>query len=237
MGNPFFRFKQFTVFHDRCAMKVGMDGSLLGAWAGDSQKPDRILDIGTGTGLISLMCAQRFPSAQIRGIDINSGCLEQALENIERSPWGDRITVSESRLQDYSDDPFDLIVCNPPFFNRSSQSGQTDRNQARHDDHLSFEELVGHSARLINPKGIIALILPEERVAELLGLSEKQGLHLVRSVKVRGTVSGPVRRRLLELSPSLPSTEPVSEELAVEAGVKEWTPEYAALLKEFYLAL
>lgn len=238
MGNPYFKFKQFTVYHDKCAMKVGMDGSLLGAWAGCSIQPLRILDIGTGTGLIALMVAQRFENAQITGIDIQSTCTEQARENIDNSPFSNRITLEVSPVQSFqSDQLFDLIVCNPPFFNRSSQSGQIDRDTARHDDTLSFSELTEHASRLLSPKGIFALIIPEDRASEFMTFAEAEGLHLQRSVRVKGRVGGVVKRRLLEFSPSYPVEAPILEELAVEADIKVWTEEYKALLREFYIVL
>ncbi len=218
-------------------MKVGMDGSLLGAWAGKNLAPNRILDIGCGTGLIALMCAQRFPNAHIEGIDIQEECLGQARENVVSSPFADRITLHHSRLQDYQAPLYDLIVCNPPFFNRSSRSGEAQRDTARHDDHLPFSELVEHASQLLAEDGLFALIIPEERASEFQILTESHRLHLHRSVKVRGRVGGVVKRRLLEFGKAVPSEAPVLEELAVEADIKQWTEEYQELLREFYVVL
>lgn len=238
MGNPYFKFKQFTVHHDRCAMKVGMDGSLLGAWAGAELHPSRILDIGTGTGLIALMCAQRYPDAEITGIDIQSTCVNQAKENVANSPFSSRITIEVTPVQYFNSSVrFDLIVCNPPFFNRSSQSGQSDRDTARHDDNLSFPDLAKHAVRLLNKDGIFSLIIPEDRASEFMAIAESEGLHLVRSVKVRGRIGGVVKRRLLEFSPSYPIEAPHLDELAVEADIKIWTEEYKSLLRDFYVVL
>lgn len=238
MGNPYFKFKQFTIHHDRCAMKVGMDGSLLGAWTAEGKSPQRVLDIGTGTGLIALMCAQRFPEADIFGIDVEETCLGQARENIDASPWKDRVHVHLSKLQEFkSDDKFDLIVCNPPFFKNSSKSGQSARDTARHDDGLPFEELVFHASQLLSVNGTFALIIPEERASEIMTLAEKNKLHLQRSIKVKGTTMGPVKRRLLEFSPTLPLEVPELGELTVEIGIKEWSDEYKSLLREFYVVL
>lgn len=238
MGNPFFRFKQFTVHHDKCAMKVGMDGSLLGAWAGGDLSPERILDVGTGTGLIALMCAQRFPKAEITAIDFPGGCLEQAQDNIDRSPFASRISLQGTILQQFeSNSPFDLIVCNPPFFNKSSKSGSSERDKARHDDGLPFNELVRHTSDLLTPKGVLSVIIPEDRAPEFMGRAEEVHLHLNRSVKVRGRIGGVVKRRLLEFSPQLPLQSPELEELAVEADIKQWTREYEELLREFYVVL
>lgn len=218
-------------------MKVGMDGSLLGSWAGQGTLPERILDIGTGTGLIALMCAQRFPEAKIDAIDIQSECISQAQENVEDSPFSEQIKLHASLLQDFQGGPFDLIVCNPPFFKNSSKTGQSDRDTARHDDSLPFEELAAHSARLLSPKGVLSLIIPEDRASEFMTLAEKNGLHLLTSMKVYGRVGGVAKRRMLEFSPTIPKEAPQLKEMAVEADVKVWTEEYKDLLRDFYIVL
>ncbi|KAB2814233.1 tRNA1(Val) (adenine(37)-N6)-methyltransferase [Phaeocystidibacter luteus] len=232
-----FKFKQFTVHHDKCAMKVGMDGSLLGAWAGTNQHTLRVLDIGTGTGLIALMIAQRFPEAEIIGIDIQSSCLGQARENVESSPFAQRIEIVESSIQDFEDEPFDLIVCNPPFFNRSSKSGEGARDTARHDDTLSFSELATNASRLLSDTGTFALIIPEDRAREFAELAEQNSLHLHRSVQVRGRVGGPVKRRLYEFGKRYPAEAPQLGEISVENAPRSWTEEYKELLRDFYVVL
>ncbi len=218
-------------------MKVGMDGSLLGAWAGRGCEPKSILDIGTGTGLISLMLAQRFREASVTGIDIQGPCIDQARDNVDASPFSTNVEIIETRLQDYQSHAYDLIVCNPPFFNRSSRSGAADRNIARHDDSLPFHELVSCSRNLLADSGLFSIIIPEDRASEFMALAEKEGLHLRRSVKVRGRIGGVVKRRLLEFSPLLPPEAPELSELAIEADIKQWTKEYENLLRDFYLAL
>lgn len=218
-------------------MKVGMDGSLLGSWAGQGTSPERILDIGTGTGLIALMCAKRFPEAKIDAIDIQSECLAQAQENIDDSPFGEQIRIYLSRLQAFNGGPFDLIVCNPPFFKNSSKTGRADRDTARHDDSLPFEELATHAARLLTPTGLLSIIIPEDRASEFMTLAEKNGLHLLNSMKVFGRVGGVAKRRMLEFSPTLPKEAPELKEMAVEADVKVWTEEYKDLLRDFYIVL
>lgn len=218
-------------------MKVGMDGSLLGSWAGQGTSPKRILDIGTGTGLIALMCAQRFPEAKIDAIDIQSECLGQAQENVDDSPFSEQIKLHASSLQDFQGETYDLIVCNPPFFKNSSKTGRSDRDTARHDDSLPFEELAEHSARLLNTNGVLSLIIPEDRASEFMMLVEKNGLHLRNSMKVFGRVGGVAKRRMLEFSPTLPKEAPELKEMAVEADVKVWTEEYKDLLRDFYIVL
>lgn len=237
MGQPFFRFKQFTVHHDRCAMKVGMDGSLLGAWAGANATPHQILDIGTGTGLIALMLAQRFPHAHIDAIDIQETCLGQAEENVQASPFGDRIHLHKSPLQEWKSEVlYDLIVCNPPFFKNSSRSGLDERDKARHDDHLPFSELVNNAAGLLAEGGIFAVVIPQDRAAEFAEIASSCTLYLARNVGVRGRKGGLIKRRLLEYS-NIPHFSPLEGDMAVEADVKVWTDEYASLLKDFYLKL
>ncbi|MFM2293328.1 MAG: hypothetical protein RIS29_3141, partial [Bacteroidota bacterium] len=141
MANPFFRFKQFTVFHDRCAMKVGIDGVLLGCWTNVADT-SMVLDIGTGTGLIALMIAQR-TDAHIDAIDIDEGAFEQAMINVQASPWSSRLNVVLSSLQDFvSDKKYDLIVSNPPYFINSLKNPDEQRTTARHTDSLTHEELI-----------------------------------------------------------------------------------------------
>jgi tRNA1Val (adenine37-N6)-methyltransferase len=134
-----FKFKQFEIHQDRCAMKVGTDGVLLGAWAPGGK---RILDVGSGTGLISLMMAQRFPEAQVRGIDMDGEACEEAAENVAASPFADRVEIECCRLQDYhSEESFDAIVSNPPFFLNSLKNPDSKRTMARHTDSLPFRDL------------------------------------------------------------------------------------------------
>ena len=134
-----FKFKQFEIHQDRCAMKVGTDGVLLGAWAPGGK---RILDVGSGTGLISLMMAQRFPEAQVLGIDMDGEACEEAAENVAASPFADRVEIECCRLQDYhSAESFDAIVSNPPFFLNSLKNPDSKRTMARHTDSLPFRDL------------------------------------------------------------------------------------------------
>ena len=161
MPNPYFSFKQFTVYHDRCAMKVGTDGVLLGAWV-DVVSARNILDVGTGTGLISLMMAQRC-NAQIRAVDIDADAVEQARGNVAASPWQDRIEVE---LQDIchftSETLFDVIVSNPPYFTDSLKCPERQRNIARHTDLLDFDKLAESAARLLHSEGVFSVIIPAD---------------------------------------------------------------------------
>ena len=154
-----FQFKQFTIRHDRCAMKVGTDGVLLGAWANAKGK-QRILDIGTGSGLIALMLAQR-TDAMITGIEIDPASATQAQENAAASPWADRLQIVATDIAGYTSyQAFDLIVSNPPFFNEMLLPPGAARSQARHTQALTFEALLFHVQRLLSPEGSFCAILP-----------------------------------------------------------------------------
>ena len=160
-----FTFKQFYIDHSRCAMKVGTDGTLIGAWFSANCNNCRILDIGTGTGLIAIMAAQRFSDAQIIGIDIDSDCIEQARENVAASPWSERISIIHSALQEFtSSKGFDVIISNPPYFVDSLLSPDDKRSTARHTTSLSFSDLFDGVERLLAQDGTFALILPPAEV-------------------------------------------------------------------------
>ena len=162
MSNPYFQFKQFTVRHDKCAMKVGTDGVLLGAWA-PVQNAKYILDVGAGSGLISLQLAQRNPWASITSIEIDPAAAAQAKENIQSSPWSDRMEVICSDFRDYhAENKFDLIVSNPPYFVDALKCPDNQRCMARHTNELNYELLFGHSTHLLSEQGIISVIIPSE---------------------------------------------------------------------------
>ena len=143
MGKNSFQFKQFTINQDRCAMKVGTDGTLLGAWANAPKGPCRILDIGTGTGLVALMMAQRYPESQVVGIDIDRDAIIQAQENVDASPFSERITIINEDATKIDDkEVFDAIVCNPPYFVDSLTCPESQRTLARHTVTLTYEQLM-----------------------------------------------------------------------------------------------
>lgn len=151
-----FRFKQFVVEQDLCAMKVGMDGVLLGSWAQGGQ---HILDIGTGTGLIALMMAQRYPTAQITAIDIDEGAVRQALINVENSPFQHQIRVLQEAVQDHQG-LYDAIVSNPPYFVNSLNAPEMQRNMARHTDTLSYADLMQSAYRCLTDEGVFSVVVP-----------------------------------------------------------------------------
>lgn len=235
MANPFFTFKQFTVFHDQCAMKVGTDGVLLGAWVqvGSTQK---ILDVGTGTGLIALMLAQR-STAQIDAIDIDKSAYKQACRNVLASPFAGQICVFHSSFADFStDSKYDLIVSNPPYFSQSLKSPDEKRSKARHDDLLPLEELIAGSMPLLSEKGRIALILPVEQDQKLTDILTQNQLYRTRQTNVLPTPSGAIKRILVELSPT-PNPDYAPECLTIEIERHKYTQEYETLTRDFYLKM
>lgn len=228
-----FRFKQFEVAHDKCAMKVGTDGVLLGAWA-NHFSPQTILDIGTGSGLIALMLAQRFDNAKITGIDIEDSAIEQATENFSRSNWNDRLTVQNSDLGQFQSDNFDLIVSNPPFFNGTYFSGNTERDTARQNDSLPPALLFQKVAELLNKDGHFCCIVPTEHKAVYIQEAQFSHLFLNQELRVKGHPNKPFKRELLLFSKH--SSELISNSLTIETNKRhEYTAQYLTLVKDFYL--
>ena len=228
MANDFFRFKRFTIHQSRCAMKVGTDGTLLGAWAHGGQT---VLDVGTGTGLIALMMAQRFPEAEVTGIDIDESACSQAEENVAASPF--RASILHKNVLEM-EGVFDAIVSNPPFFSHSLESPDKQRSIARHTSSLSFGDLMQSVMRLLADDGEFSLILPVESKSEVESESALFGLFKVRECAVR-TTPRKHPKRLLQAYRKHPVPCPEVSEgiIEVEPGVRsEW---YQNLTKDFYL--
>lgn len=238
MSNPFFRFKQFTVRHDRCAMKVGTDGVLLGAWApildlrleiGDF----RILDVGTGTGLIALMLAQRCPTARIDAIDIDTAAVEQARENVAASPWAERIRVEQADFGQWQQGPYQLIVSNPPYFVDSLKNPDAGRRTARHTDSLAYATLFGHTAELLTADGVLAVILPAESEAEARALGREAGLNLRHITRVSSKPGREAKRVLMAFQKE--ECLPEEDTLTIESEDAPRSAAYVRLTEEFYL--
>jgi len=237
MANPYFSFKQFTVFHHKCAMKVGIDGVLLGAWA-DVDNADAILDIGTGTGLIALMLAQR-SSARIDAIDIDADAVIQANENIQKSPWLSRIEAYEVELQKYvlkTENRYDLIVSNPPYFVNSTKAPVENRNTARHTDTLTHKELLDNALILLKPTGRICVVLPVNEGLLSVEYAASIGLYCTKQVAVFPKPGAVAKRLLLEFSPQFAAC--VNSEIVIESDVRhQYSPEFTTLAKDYYLKL
>lgn len=236
MPNPYFSFKQFTIHHDRCAMKVGTDGVLLGAWA-DVSAARRILDIGTGTGLIALMMAQRNPNARIVGIDIDREAVGQARENIADSPWQNRVEAALQDVRTYQPSmPFDVIVSNPPYFVNSLKCPDGQRNTARHTDCLDFEDLTDSVSRLLSPQGTFSVIIPTDGMEDFLMSASHHELHLSRRTWVHTKPDAEPKRVLLAFSRSAEKNCAESH-LVIELSRHVYSEEYTALTRDFYLKM
>ena len=235
MSNSFFKFKQFTIHHDRCAMKVGTDGVLLGAWT-PVEGVRQILDVGTGTGLIALQLSQRNAEAYTTAVEIDPVAAEQARENVTASPWAERIEVVCTDFGNYHPDrKFDLIVSNPPYFVDALKCPDRQRNTARHTDSLSYEQLFAHAAMLLAEWGKVCVIVPAEVEQEVIDAAWRHHLNLVRRMRVYTKPGKPCRRVMMSLAFT---TEPCHEEtLCIEHEHHHYTPEYIALTRDFYLNL
>ena len=232
-----FRFKQFSVRDDISSMKVGTDAVLLGAWAG-SGGIEGVLDIGTGSGVIALMMAQRFINAEVLGIDIHPESVEQARENFISAPWASRMKALKTSLQQLSavsPHKFDLVVSNPPFFKDSLLPPDPSRTLARHAGTLSFEELISCSSRLLNDHGTLALILPFKDKAEIHALMGRHELYPGREMNVI-PVSGREPNRFLSEWGREPRTIE-SVDLVIRQDAHLYTEDYRKLTADFYLAL
>lgn len=227
MSSPFFKFKQFTIWHDKCAMKVGTDGVLLGAWAPSGS---RILDVGTGSGLIARMLMQRCPEAEVEGIDIDEAAVAQAKEN--------GVRAFQARLQDWKSDIgncYDLIVSNPPYFQNSLKNPDRGRELARHTDSLGYEELIAHSARLLKEEGQLALILPAEAEEEIRNLAAPYSLFPTHITRVYSKETKPARRVILAFNRKNSIVGLIEDSLVLEDEKGGRSAAYSKLCEEFYL--
>jgi tRNA1Val (adenine37-N6)-methyltransferase len=245
---PPFRFQQFTVDDQRAAMKVGTDGVLLGAWT-PIRTATRILDIGTGCGIIALMLAQRTAelNCQISAIEIDHQAAEQAYDNFVASPWPMRLPASIeninfsleqfSKVNIATEKQFDLVVCNPPFFERSFLSPNPSRSVARHAEDLSRDSLFEHAQRLLTEAGRLAIVLPFEQAESTIETAGNHEFHLWNQTNVRPTPTSELKRVLLEFSrvSSTQQDSVVKTELIIETSRHQYSDEYAELTKEFHL--
>ena len=231
-----FTFKLFHINHSRCAMKVGTDGTLLGAWASLPDSTRNILDIGTGTGLIAIMTAQRHPDAQICAIDIDSDCILQAEENVAACPWSERISLHHTPLQGFMpEEKFEVIISNPPYFVDSLLPPDAQRSTARHTTTLPFEELTDGVIRLLAPEGRFALILPPAEYERFLSASRGR-LFVARRCDVWSTPTSDVKRIMAEFQTTPPAEPATPDKLIIEEfGAMGYSEKYKLLTKDFYL--
>lgn len=234
MPNPYFSFKKFTVYHNLCAMKVGTDGVLLGAWT-DISESKRILDIGTGSGLIALMLAQRC-EASITGIDIDKDATTQAQINFEASPWSNRIEAIHTDLCNFNPScSYDTIVSNPPFFADSLKGPDFQRNAARHNDTLTLTDLMKKVSLILRPEGKFSIVYPFEQNSQIKQTAQMYGLYPSRHTSVVTRPGLPPKRSLFEFRKQPSAYTP--QELVIELDRHVYSEEYIALTKDFYLKM
>ncbi len=238
MNTKPFQFKEFTIYQDKTAMKVGTDGVLLGAWVDLSNQPDSILDIGTGTGLISLQLAQKCNALTIDALEIEPNAYEQAVDNFENSDWGDRLFCYHASLQEFMDEineKYELIISNPPFYTDTFKSVEKKRATARHTKTLSFEVLLSATAKLLSKTGTCAFIIPFHEEDIFLAYAEENQLYPQRITRVKGNIKTNFKRSLLQLS--FKNTTSKIDELAIEIERHVYTEKYKSLVKDFYLKM
>ena len=233
-----FQFKQFSIEQDRCAMKIGTDGVLLGAWTPIENNPFSILDIGTGTGIIALMLAQRSSAEQIDALEIDEDAYEQATDNFENSPWNDRSFCFHAGLDEFVEEPedeYDLIVSNPPFYSEDYKSNDDQRDLARFQDAMPFEDLIEAAALLLSENGIFSVIIPFKEEENFIAIAKEYDLHPLKITHVKGTPTSEIKRSLLALTRN--ETAVLTNELVIETARHIYTPEYVALTQNFYLKM
>lgn len=237
MANSWFQFRQFRIDQARAAFKVGTDASLLGSWT-PAAGASTILDIGSGTGVIALMLAQRNPHALIDAIEPDTDSYLQASENFASSPWSSRLRCFHTSLQDYAPaaGAYDLVVSNPPFFAGSTKNPDTRKSSTRHEETLSLETLLEISHKLLGDRGQLALILPFERRKDFETTCARQGWHEQRCLRIRPTAYKPFHRFISVIATREAGHTEVSE-ITLFLSHNLYTPEAAELLKPFYLRL
>ena len=235
MGKNSFQFKQFTINQDCCAMKVGTDGTLLGAWANAPVEPYRILDIGTGTGLVALMMAQRYPKSQVIGIDIDRYAAIQAQENVDASPFSDRVKIINADAVKIEDkEGFDAIVCNPPYFVDSLTCPQDQRTLARHTITLTYEQLMRTAYKLLKNDGMFSIVVPTENNDAIESASALAGFMISRICMIKTTPNKLSKRQLIEFRKNRIDRIDFCEEI-LELFPNQRSDWYYELTRDFYI--
>ena len=236
MSESSFRFRHFTIHQDKCAMKVGTDAVLLGSWIHPGPA-ERILDIGTGTGILALMMAQK-SQALIDAIDIDEGAFFQARENAMISPWFSRLSITKISFQQFADSTprqYDLIVTNPPYFHEASKPAEEARVQARHSDLLPFEELIDGVKKVLLPNGRFCMILPLKEGMEFMDLAQGKGLFCHHLLRVKTRADKPAKRILMEFDSHYGLIR--DEEIIMREEDTRYSKAYEDLTSDYYISL
>lgn len=235
MSKPF-EFKAFTVQQDQCAMKIGTDSVLLGAWTPLNTNPFSILDIGAGTGVLSLQLAQRSAAQVIDALEIDELAYEQCVDNFEASPWADRLFCYHADLAEFTEeieDQYDLIISNPPFYSEDFKTDNNQRDLARFTDALPFEHLVDSVSKLLTKDGVFSVVIPYKEESHFITLASQVGLFPNRILHVKGTKHSEIKRSLLAFS--FRESVIKTEALVIEIERHQYTQEYINLTQDFYL--
>ncbi len=236
MGNSYFQFKQFRIEQGSCAMKVTTDACILGAWVPVLPGVRRIMDIGAGTGLLTLMLAQRTEGVFIDGIELDSDACAQARQNVSSSPWGNRVTIIEGDVKQYHPaEKYDVIITNPPFFNNSLLGPAAARNAARHTVWLSYNELINAIAANLSTDGYAAILLPLEESKTWKEVVAAKGWHIFKQLQVLHRPGAVVKRVVLLMSPTARGAEEETEQLVIQNQDGTNTSDFIALVQDFYL--
>jgi len=232
MSSSSFKFQHFTIEQEQCAMKVGIDSVLLGAWT-PTKGAKNILDLGCGTGLLALMMAQK-SEAEIAAVEIEKKAFAQAQKNIANAPYADRITLHHKAIQTFqSDKTYELIISNPPYFESSLKARDTSRTLARHNDSLTLEELFAHSRRLLSAQGHLCLIFPFASRHRLLTSAADKGFYPSHMLMVKGKEHKAYNRLLINFSTSKSACK--KESLSIYDSAGKYSPEFRKLTEDFYL--
>jgi len=236
MSDSTFRFRQFTIHQDKCAMKVGTDAVLLGSWV-DPKDATAILDIGTGTGLIALMLAQK-SSAEIDAVDIDADAFQQAIENFDESPWRDRVHAYHQSFQEFAasvNKKYNLIVSNPPYFHHASKPCVEARLNARHNDQLCFDELITGVRKVLAPEGRFCLILPCKEGLEFMDLAQSKNLFCHEMIRVKTKADKSEKRIMMEFRHRFGLMR--HQEIIIQDEESGFTDEYLEMTKDYFLGL
>lgn len=238
MSQKPFKFKQFIIEQDKCAMKIGTDAVLLGAWSSVNTNPFSVLDIGSGTGVIALMHAQKSSAEIIDAIEIDENAYEQCVSNFENSNWNDRLFCYHASLEEFVeeiDDKYDLIVSNPPFYKEDYKSENQQRDVARFEDALPFKHLIKSASKLLSKEGVFHVIIPYKESENFIELSKIEKLLPSKILNIKGSSESEIKRTIIEFS--FKEKDVVSNELIIETSRHNYTKDYVSLTKDFYLKM